>query len=201
MSYDATKNRVVREERGWVRRNIIPILALFFAVAISVTVFVVWRFYPGQFEALKKFGYLGAFLISLLFNATIILPAGNVFALAALGAILPYPILVGVAAGAGAVIGECTGYMAGYSGRKAAERSRLYERIEFWMQHWGSLTIFILSMFPLFFDVAGLAAGIMRYPFKKFILWCWLGRTIFYIAVAYAGYFGWEALLRFLARA
>ena len=68
------------------------------------------------------------------------------------------------------------------------------------MKRWGSLTIFLMSLAPLFFDVAGLAAGVLRFPFKKFIFWTWVGRTVFYVAVAYAGFFGWEALLRLIAR-
>ncbi len=188
----------VRE--NWLRQNLISILSVTFVVALSVAIFLVWHYHPGWLESLRKFGYLGAFIISLLFNATVILPVGNVFVLAALGAAVPLPFLVGIAAGAGAAIGECTGYMAGYFESKVAERSKIYQRVERWVKRWGSLTIFVLALFPLFFDVAGLVAGVLRFPLKKFIFWCWLGRTIFYIAVAYAGALGWEALLRFLAR-
>src|SRR5659263_279004 len=146
MNLVTPKENVIRGEGSWVRRNIISILSLSFAIALSVGIFLMWRFYPERLNNLKHLGYLGAFLISLLFNASIILPAGNFLALAALGALMPLPFLVGIAAGAGAAIGECTGYMAGYSGRKAAEKSRLYLRVEDWMTHWGSLTIFLFSL-------------------------------------------------------
>jgi membrane protein YqaA with SNARE-associated domain len=200
MSLVTPEGKGIRGEVGWVRRNVIPILSLSFAILISVGIFLMWRFYPERLESLKHLGYFGAFLISLLFNASIILPAGNFLALAALGAVMPLPILVGVAAGVGAAIGECTGYMAGYSGRKAVERTKFYVRVEGWMEHWGLLTIFIFSLCPLFFDVAGLAAGVLKFPFWKFVLMTWLGRTIFYIGIAYAGYYGWDTLLRLLVR-
>ncbi len=167
-----------------------------FVFAITVTIVCLYRKSPETFSQLENYGYFGAFVISLLFNATVVLPAGNVFVLAALGAVLRYPLLVGVAAGAGAVIGELSGYLAGYSGRKIFMRSKLYNRVEEWLRRWGSLTIFLLSIAPLFFDVAGLAAGVTRFPIKKFIFYCWLGRTLFYIVVAFAGAYGWEALLR-----
>jgi membrane protein YqaA with SNARE-associated domain len=188
-------------KKSWFHRNLFSILAMSFVIGLSVGIYLIWCRYPEAIVSLKHYGYIGAFFISLLFNATIILPAGNFLLLSALGAALPLPYLVGIAAGAGAVIGECTGYLAGYSESKTVERSRLYRRVEVWVKRWGSLTIFLLSLFPLIFDIAGLAAGVLRFPFKKFLFWCWLGRTIFYIAVAYAGYFGWEALLRLIARA
>lgn len=195
-----TKEIAMVAKGSWFKRNLFSILAISFVVGLSVGIYIIWCRYPDRITSLKSYGYFGAFLISLLFNATIILPVGNVFFLAALGAVLPSPLLVGLAAGVGAAIGECTGYIAGYSESKAAERSKIYQRVEVWMRRWGSLTIFVLSAAPLFFDVAGLAAGVLRFPLKKFLFWCWLGRTIFYIAVAYAGYFGWEAMLRLLAR-
>jgi len=196
----STKGIAVTPRGNWLKRNLISILALAFVLGLSGGIYYIWCRYPGLLVSLKSYGYFGAFLISLLFNASIILPVGNFLILAALGAALPMPYLVGIAAGAGAAIGECTGYLAGYSESKVVERSRLYQRVEVWVKRWGSLTIFLLSAAPLFFDVAGLAAGVLRFPFRKFIFWCWLGRTLFYIAVAYAGYFGWEAVLRLMAR-
>jgi membrane protein YqaA with SNARE-associated domain len=188
------------EKRSWFRRNLFSILVISYVTGLSAGIYIIWCFYPHVISSLKNYGYLGAFLISLLFNATIILPVGNVFLLAALGAALPSPLLVGLAAGVGAAIGECTGYMAGYSESKTVQRSKFYQRVEEWIKRWGSITIFVLSAAPLFFDLAGIAAGALRFPFKKFIFWCWLGRTLFYIAIAYAGSLGWTALLRFLSR-
>lgn len=73
-----------------------------------------------------------------------------------------------------------------------------YARLESWLKNWGATTIFFLSVFPLFFDLAGIAAGVLRFPIWKFLLACWLGRTILYIAIAFAGAWGWEAVLRYL---
>lgn len=186
-------------KEGWLKRNLFSIFSFLLIVSISVAIFYCYRTYPKRLEELKNYGYLGAFLISLLLNATVILPAGNVLVLAALGASLPYPFLVGLTAGVGGAIGELSGYMAGYSGRKIFERTRLYCCVEGWVKKWGMLTIFLFSIAPIFFDVAGLAAGVTRFPIRKFFIACWLGRTIFYIAVAFAGHYGWEALLRFLS--
>ena len=53
-------------------------------------------------------------------------------------------------------------------------------------------------MVPLVFDLAGIAAGVLRFPFWKFLLACWLGRTILYIGIALAGAWGWEVVLRYI---
>ena len=57
------------------------------------------------------------------------------------------------------------------------------------------MTIFIFSLVPFFpFDLAGIVAGALRFPFWKFFLLCWLGRTLLYIGVALAGAWGWGAI-------
>jgi len=182
-------------KRGWIKGKIIPGLILLFVIMVSVCVFYLYRQAPGRFEELIAYGYLGAFLISLIFNATVILPVGNVLVISALGAILPSATLVGLAGGAGAAIGEIMGYMAGYSGRGIAEKSKMYNRVEDWVRRWGVPTIFTFSLVPFVFDLAAIAAGVLRFPFWKFFLLCWLGRTISYIVVAWIGALSWVVVL------
>ncbi len=183
------------DKRDWLKKRFLPILALLLVIAITLGIFYFYKSYPGRIDQLKSYGYLGAFLISLTFNASLILPTGNILILSVLGAVLPSALLVGLVGGAGAAIGEITGYMAGYSGRGLAQRSKMYQRVEGWMRRWGALTILVMSVVPLVFDLAGIAAGVLRFPFWKFLLLCWLGRTILYIGVALAGAWGWEAVL------
>jgi membrane protein YqaA with SNARE-associated domain len=183
---------------GWVRNRLLPILGLLLIIGIVIGVFYFYRSYPERIEALESYGYLGAFLISLTLNATIVLPAGNFLVLATLGAILPSATMVGLAGGIGAAIGELTGYVAGYSGQAVVSRQKVYTRLKGWVEKWGTLTIFLLSIVPLVFDLAGIAAGVLRFPLWKFFLACWLGRTILYLVIAWGGAMGWEVVLRFL---
>ena len=183
---------------GWVRNRLLPILGLVLVIGIIVGVFFFYRSYPERIEALQGYGYLGVFFISVLLNATIVLPAGNFLVLATMGAILPSATLVGLAGGIGAAIGELTGYAAGYSGQAIVSRQRVYTRLKGWVERWGMLTIFVLSVVPFVFDLAGIAAGVVRFPLWKFFIACWLGRTILYLVIAWGGALGWEALLNFL---
>lgn len=189
------------EENGkgsFFKRRVLPVLSLAFIFAIVCGVFYIYKECPEKVESLQEYGYLGAFLISIVLNATVVLPAGNFLVLAALGATLPSPTLVGVVGGLGAAIGELTGYFAGYSGQTFIKKNKMYVRLECWLKRWGAPTIFVLSIAPLFFDVAGLVAGVLRFPLWKFFIACWLGRTLLYILIAWAGVLGWDVLLGFL---
>ena len=186
------------EGKDRLMKRVTPLLMLLLVIAITVGIFYFYRQYPSRIEELKAYGYFGAFLISLIFNATVILPVGNIVILSALGAILPSAVVVGLAGGAGAAIGEITGYMAGYSGHGIISNRQIYAKIEVWMRRWGAITIFVFSILPFVFDLAGIAAGVLRFPFWKFFLLCWFGRSLLYIGAALAGAWGWETILQSL---
>ena len=200
---------ISRDKQAGVRRGerlkkkVIPLLTLLLVIAISVGLFFCGR-NPEIVAELKSYGYLGAFLISLIGNATILLPGIVLPILSGLGVIL-YPVaglvspaMVGLAGGAGAAIGEIVGYMAGYAGRGIVENNKLYQRLVDWVRRWGAVAIFIFALVPLFFDLVGLAAGVLRFPLWKFILICWLGRTILYVVFVVLAALGWEAVLPYL---
>jgi membrane protein DedA with SNARE-associated domain len=189
------------EKRNWLKKRLIPLLILLLIIAITVGIHLVYGRHPERLIELEDYVYGGAFLISLIGNATIILPGAVLVILSEISVVLypvtgPVgPIIVGLVGGAGAAIGEITGYMAGYSGRGIVERSKLYNRVEGWMRRWGAMTIFIFSVVPFFFDLAGIAAGALRFPFWKFFLLCWLGRTLLYVVFVLLAALGFKTLL------
>jgi len=198
MSQKISQDKPAGVEKKDRLKKFIPLLTLLLVIALSVGIFYFYKHYTIRVEELKAYLYWAPFLISLTLNATVILPVGNILIISAFGAALPSAIVVGLAGGAGAAIGEITGYMVGYSGRGIVKSSQLYDRLMVWMRRWGVMTIFIFALVPFFFDLAGIAAGVLRFPLWKFILICWLGRTILYVGVALAGAWGWEAVLRYL---
>jgi len=180
---------------SWLRKKIIPLAGLLLVIAITVGIIYFYRQYPGRIEGLKTYGYLGAFVISVTFNATLILPVGNMLILAALGAAMPSPVVVGLVGGTGAAIGEIIGYIAGRSGRGLVARSQIYNRVEGWVQKWGAMPIFVFSLVPFVFDLVGIAAGALRFPFWKFFFFCWLGRTILYVVFVSLVAWGFKVVL------
>ena len=65
------------EKRERLKKRLIPVLILLLIIAIVVGVFFFYRNYPEQVSELKNYGYPGIFLISLILNASIILPVGD----------------------------------------------------------------------------------------------------------------------------
>ena len=176
------------------RTGFLRLLALLLVIAATVAG-VFWRARLSRFVA---YGYPGIFLISLAANATVIFPAPSLALVFALGGVLD-PILVGLAAGLGEALGELTGYLAGYSGQAVIENRGIYERLHGWMRRYGLATIFFLSVFPTpFFDLAGIAAGVLRFPIGYFLLSCWLGKTLKTTGFALAGAHSFFLLGRFL---
>ena len=160
-----------------------PLIAVVFAVVITSAI----AFFRDELVRFEQYGYLGVFLISLLGNATVILPAPSLAVVFSMGGVLN-PLLVGLVAGVGEALGELTGYMAGYGGRAVIEDWQMYERLEGWMQRNGAATILVLSAIPNpFFDLAGIAAGVLRFPLTQFLLSCWIGKTIKTITFAFVG--------------
>ncbi|GJQ37021.1 MAG: hypothetical protein JETCAE01_30310 [Anaerolineaceae bacterium] len=163
--------------------TILRILAVLAVAGITVYVYSI----RDRVEEFAQLGYFGAFLIALIANATVILPAPGVAVVFGMGAVIN-PAGVGFAAGAGGALGELTGYLAGYGGQAAVENSQTYNRILPWVQKHGAWMILLLSAIPNpFFDVAGIAAGISKIPLWKFLLACWAGVTIKMLIFAFAG--------------
>lgn len=163
--------------------KLLRLLIVGVVLGISAAIFA----FRDQFAALAAIGYAGIFLVSLLSSATIILPAPSLALVFAMGSALP-PALVGLAAGMGETLGELTGYLAGIGGRAIIEDQRAYAQMEKWMKRGGDVTILVLSIIPNpLFDLAGIAAGTLRFPLRRFLLICLVGKTIKTTFVAWAG--------------
>lgn len=159
------------------------ILLLVFIVAISIILFI----FREEVQKLSQLGYWGLFFISILTNATLILPLPGVVITSAMGAIFN-PFWVAVASGTGATLGEITGYLAGYSGQVIVHQRWWYEQLTFWMKKYGNLTVFLMALIPNpFFDLAGMAAGMLKMPLGRFLFWCLLGKLLKMGIFAYTG--------------
>lgn len=143
----------------------------------------------GKLEVFKTWGYIGVFLLNLLGNATIIVPAapGIIGALAA-GSVLN-PILVSVFSALGATIGETTGYLAGFGGKGFVEDNKWVAKIDKWMKKYGLWTIFALAAIPNpLFDVAGIISGATGIPLYKYLIVVFAGKLIKFGIISLLGY-------------
>ena len=158
--------------------NIGRLLTLVFAVGLSFGIIWLTTRYQQEIQSWGEAGLLGLFVVSIIGNATLIIPA-PVFVVACAAGMVYGPLQVGLVAAAGAAIGELTGYIAGYGGEAIIPEGKLYHRLQAFMQHRGMLAIFLLGAIPNpIFDVGGLIAGAMKMPVWKFLLAAWMGKTI-----------------------
>ena len=156
-------------------------------MVLAVVITLAIALFHDELARFERYGYPGVFLISLLGNATVIFPAPSLAVVFGMGGVLN-PLFVGLVAGVGEALGELTGYLAGYGGQAVVEDWQMYDRLERWMQRNGSATIFVLSAIPNpVFDLAGIAAGALRFPLKQFLLSCWVGKTIKTVTFAFIG--------------
>jgi membrane protein DedA with SNARE-associated domain len=183
-------------KRSRLLTNILRILALFAVIAITLYVYSI----RSRVEQFSTFGYPGIFLIALLANATVLLPAPGVAIVYAMGTIFN-PIGVGIAAGTGGAIGELSGYLAGFSGQSIVENTNIYQRVAPWVAKYGAWAILVLAAVPNpFFDTAGIAAGVAKMPVLRFLLFCWMGQLIKMTLFAGAGYYSIEWISRLIVR-
>lgn len=170
-------------------RRLSQIIAL---VSLIAFITILTRYFA-DVEVLRRFlpyGYLGAFLVSLITNLTVIFPIPGELAMMAAATIYS-PLWIGVVWSVGAVLGEISGYLVGFWGRAIIKQKYFerYKRAELWLERYGALTLFIFALAPfLIFDLVGIIAGGLRYPFWKFLLACWAGRLIRSIGWSYLGW-------------
>jgi uncharacterized membrane protein YdjX (TVP38/TMEM64 family) len=163
--------------------NIIRLMVLLGVIVLTV-ILVINR---EKIQELQAFGYPGIFLVSILANATILVPVPGVVFTSAMGAVFN-PFWVSIAAGGGAALGELSGYMAGFSGQAVVENAERYDRIVGWMRKYGDITILILAFIPNpLFDLAGMLAGVLKMPIWKFLFYCVIGKVLKMMMFAYAG--------------
>ena len=184
----------IRKQRGaTLLTNLLRILALFTVVAITIYIFSI----RDRVEEFAAYGYPGIFLIAMLANATVLLPAPGVAVIYAMGAIFN-PFGVALAAGTGGAVGELSGYLAGFGGQAVIERMEVYDRVRPWVEKYGGWAILVLSAIPNpFFDIAGIAAGIAKMPVRTFLVFTWVGQLIKMLLFALAGKYSIQWLATF----
>ena len=184
--------------RRW-RREYTILLTV--ALLVSVLAFLFF-FLDLDLKELKRFGYLGIFLISLVGSASVALPLPGAAVVVGSGqfvdavAGIPFFLLVGITASLGETLGELTGYLAGVGGKAVIEDRAIYHRLDHWMRRHGIMTMFALSVIPNpVFDIGGFLAGAVRMPVWRFLITVFVGKLIKNCVLAFLGDAGLEAII------
>lgn len=183
------------EVRGAQRWLLLAVIVILVAV-LSYATFRLSNYFVG----FERYGYIGAFLVSFIASSSVIFPVPGFVVIWAMAASPAFSwAWVALAAAIGGGLGEFTAYLVGYAGKVAIapEQSRWFERAEDWMRRYGSITVFAFALAPFLpFDIAGIAAGTLKFPFWKFILATLAGRVPRTLIGCYVAYVGWEMLGR-----
>jgi membrane protein YqaA with SNARE-associated domain len=179
----AQKAAITPRWRTWLR----PVLVAAIAVALNIIAYLMIP--PDLAYRLGALGYLGVFLITLISNATIVVPIPYFGLVAALSPGLSM-VGVGLAGALGSVIGESVGFFVGRSGRGVVEQTRFYRWVQRQLEHpWRAFVVlFALSAPPNpAFDVAGITAGAMGLPYWIFLVAVFLARLVRFGIIALFG--------------
>jgi membrane protein YqaA with SNARE-associated domain len=181
------------------RAYILGIVGVVATVLMAVAIVL----FKDKVKELQGYGYIGAFFISILGGATIIIPVPMLAIVFALGGVMRYPWLVAISAALGELVGALTIYMTGHGAGKALSTGKhgriqaAYERMLGLMEKRTSLTLFfVASVVNPFFYPAALACGALRFGLKKYIFIVLAGKTIKCLTVVYAGYWGLKGLFQ-----
>ncbi len=172
--------------------NLLKALILLAAILVFAVgfYFLLNYFFPKEvMMEYAEYGYAGVFLVSLVSTMSIVLPVpGIVVVIAAAG--IWDPFLVSLVSSIGAALGGITGYGLGYGGRAvlSPQYTERYRVAEDWMRRRGGFAIFLFALIPvLLFDFVGIAAGVFRYKWYKFLIYSFLGRLPRTLAEVYTG--------------
>jgi membrane protein DedA with SNARE-associated domain len=172
------------------------------------------------FETLRayfaEYGYWTVAIALLMENAGLPVPGETILLFAGFLAFsehqlqLSWVIIIGIVA---ATLGDNLGYMIGYrGGRPLLMRyrnafrvpERVIERGEELFRRYGAVTVFFARFIFGMRVITGPLAGVLRMPWRQFVLFNFLGAALWVTIIASAGFlFGrhWEFLLEMLQRA
>tara|TARA_Y100000310_G_scaffold235499_1_gene238567 strand:- start:4293 stop:4766 length:474 start_codon:yes stop_codon:yes gene_type:complete len=140
-------------------------------------------------------GYLGVFVVVLLFSMGLTLPLPTSALVIFAGALFD-PFYVGLSAALASTIGESVAFGLGYGGSYALGNNmkrKYLKRIKRKLQKYPYV-LPMLAVLPIPSMVLGLSSGMLKYNKLIFVLSVLLGRLIKMMAYAYVGYLGLELL-------
>ena len=112
----------------------------------------------------------------------------------ATGLFLFDPWLVGIISGLGATIGEMSGYLLGYGGRRLIDEDQRNGFSEYIEAHPRAtpLVIWLLAITPVPDDFLIVPLGAAKYPWWKVAVPQFIGKSMFMIVAAWAGRYSLE---------
>ncbi len=172
------------------RKFVKPLFALIFIGVLNVLVYLALASGTGQalLEWLNELLYVGAFLIALFANLTVLVPIPYNAVILAMTQTAELPWLIALVAALGSVLGEITGFLVGKSTREVVKNTKFTKWLSKQMENKAkaALALFIVALPPNpAFDVAGITAGATGLKFRFFAFWVFLARFSRFLLFAF----------------
>lgn len=177
---------------------------LFLLLLIGWIVLLQYLSPTGVVEAIGvRNGYIVSFVTAFLGGLSIFTSVPYTFVVITLAVGGLNPILLGLSAGAGLILGDITLYLIGYHGRRVfSERVQVafFDPFRMWLfkrnHRWAvPLAVFLYGAFiPFSNDIVVISFGLARYPFWKLMIPLGIGSVIFNTWVAFVGAYGVDFL-------
>jgi membrane protein YqaA with SNARE-associated domain len=168
------------------RKWITPIVLGLLVIAANVGIYLL----NIDYRIFGAYAYLGVFLVTLIANATTIVPVPYIAIVACIAGQSDNLALVALAGASGSALGESVAFFIGRSGRAIAEETRFYGWVKRQLRHpWRAFAVLFGLSAPInpAFDIAGLAAGALGVPYWLFFTAVFLGRLVRFWLIAQAG--------------
>lgn len=163
------------------------VLAVVALLAFNVALF----FAPIDYSGLGQFAYPGAFLITLIANAAVVVPVPYIPIVAHIAATAPSPVAVVLLAALGSALGESTSFWVGRVETDLLAGHPWFERLRGFFHHeWRAALFLLFFAMPLnpVFDVGGFGAGALGVSFRTFFVAVLLGRVVRFTVIALIAY-------------
>ena len=177
-----------KKSKRWA--YILGIIGVVLTLIMAITIII----FPEQVNEMQEYGYIGAFFISILGGATVIIPVPMLAVVFALGGVMAYPWLVALSAALGELVGALIIYMTGQGAGRAivsgkhGRIQKAYDKMLDLMERRGTITLFVVtSIVNPFFYPAAFACGALRFGLKKYVSIVLVGKIIKCMTIVYLG--------------
>jgi membrane protein YqaA with SNARE-associated domain len=170
-------------------RNAHPVQKIV-AIAAVIALNVALLLAPIDYSGLRAFAYPGAFLITLLANAAVVLPVPYIPIVMHIAGTADSAALVVLVAAVGSVLGESVAFAVGRVEKDLLDGHPWFERLRGFFRHERRAFLFLLFFaMPLnpVFDIGGFGAGALGISYRTFFSAVLLGRIVRFAAIAFLG--------------
>jgi membrane protein DedA with SNARE-associated domain len=175
-------------------------------VLLTILMFVAIIAFNDQVKEMQRWGYLGAFIISILGGATIIIPVPMLAVVVALASAMGTPwevALLGFSSAGGELVGALIIYYTGTGAGRAISTNahgrvqKAYQKMLNFIERRGNWALFaISSIINPFFYPAAFACGALKFGLRRFLFVVIIGKLIKCMSTVYLSYYGLKGIFR-----